>query len=148
MDPKLDSILLDLYYNIENSSAFSGIENLYKTVKRLGYTYTKKEIKDWLFHQKTYTLHYPLKKRWKRSRIITFGPMWLVEGDLAVIADLKHYTSFSYLLLCVCTFSKYLFARPLKTKKAGEVVQALEEIFKSASPGITYFRTGKVCLCF
>lgn len=144
MDPKLDEDLTDLFYNIENSSAFSGVENLYKVAKEKNLPYSKKEIKDWLHYQKTYTLHFPIKKKIKRTRIISYGPMWLVEGDLGLIPDLKYYTSnYQYILLLVCTFTKLIFAKPLKTKSGPEVAAALKQIFSEIKVPVTYFRTGK-----
>ena len=143
MDPKLDDALQELYYNIDNSSAFSGVENLYKAVKSKGLPYSKKQIKEWLRWQKTYTLHFPLKKKWKRAKIISYGPMWMVEADLGVITDLKFLASnYQYILLVVCTFTKKLFARALKSKKSTEVASSMDNIFTEANPNITYFRTG------
>ncbi len=146
MDPKLDEDLTDLWYNLENSSAFSGLANLYKVVKEKRLPYNRKQVRDWLHWQKTYTLHFPTKKRFKRARIISYGPNWLVEGDLGIISDLKHYTSnYQYILLMVCTFTKRIFARPLKTKTGPEVADALKEYFAEAKERnfpVVYFRTG------
>ncbi len=143
MDPIMDKALSYLYYDVSNSSAFGGLENLYKVAKAKGLPYSKKQLKEWLHMQKTYTLHFPLKKRWKRSQIISYGPMWLVEGDLGVISDLKYYTSnYQYILLVVCAFTKFIFARPLKSKGAKEVAEAMSDIFSKAYPPIQQFRTG------
>ncbi len=144
MDPQLDDDLSDLYYNIENSSAFSGISNLNEAVKKNGLPYTRKQVKDWLHWQKTYTLHFPAKKRFKRTKIVSYGPNWLVEADLGLIPDLKFYASnYQYILLIVCSFTKFLFAKALKTKSGPEVAAALKDFFAQADPAVTYFRTGK-----
>lgn len=140
MDPSIDEILSDLWYNLENKSAFGGVERLYSTVKEKKLPYSKKLIKKWLSGQKSYTLHFPLKIKIKRNKILSWGIDWLFEADLAHIPDLKWATSnHPWILVCICTFSKYLWAIPMKTKRGEEVADALKQVLKQRKP--VYLRT-------
>ena len=145
MNPKVDELLTDLYYNLDNPAAFSGVEKLYSAAKEKQIPVSKKQIKNWLHFQKGYTLHFPKRKQFRRRKIISYGPMWLVEGDLGLMPDLKWYTGgYEYILVVVCTFTRFLFALPLKTKSGPEVAAALKQIFSTAKPPILQFRTGNV----
>ncbi len=130
MDPKLDEDLSYLWYDLNSSSAFAGLNKLYAEVKERGLDYSRENVKKWLLAQPSYTLNYPIRSRkFRRNRIISYGIDWCWQMDLAHIPDLKHAVSNYVWLLCVIdTFSKFLMVKPMKTKKAVEVSENLKEI--------------------
>lgn len=136
----MDEDLSELYYNLENSSAYAGLDRLYKAVRAKGMPYSKADVRYWLNAQPVYTLHKPVRKKFPRSRVISWGPNWLLEADMALLPEYVWRTSNKpWLLVCICTFSKYLWVRALKSKKGAEVAAALKEIFAESKP--VYFRT-------
>ncbi len=140
MDPQMDEDLSDLYYNLENESAYAGINKLYRAAKMRKLPYTRREIIKWLNAQDVYTLHFPVKKSVKRSKIISWGPNWLLEGDMAILPDFRWRTSNKpWLLVCVDTFTKMLYVKALSSKKGPETAEALREIFSAVRP--VYFQT-------
>lgn len=142
MNPNLDEQLFDLYYNVGNSTAFGGLNKIMKAIKEKKLNISRQQAKSWLHRQRTYTLHYPIRKKFKRSRVMSYGPNWLIDGDLGFLPDLKWVTgNRPYFLLCVCTFSKFIWVIPLKTKQGKEVSEGLESVFSTCNPPAVYFRS-------
>lgn len=61
-----DEILIDTYYNINNSSAFSTVQRLHDNLKEKGINIKKDIIEEWLQRQNTYTLHRDRKTKFRR----------------------------------------------------------------------------------
>ena len=78
----LASVLQHLYYDPESPVAFAGIQQLYKEAKRVYPKLVRKQdVVDWIREQSTYTLHKPIKRKFRRSRTIvtTMDEQW--QGD-------------------------------------------------------------------
>lgn len=130
MDQLIDENLSSLWYDVEQSSAFSGINNLYRVVKAKNLPYTKKQVETWLKEQETYQLFRPARHRFKRPPIISYGLNFLFECDLAFFPDLKwQMGNHNIILVVVDVFSKFILAEPIRTKKATDVAEAFKKIF-------------------
>jgi hypothetical protein len=55
------------YYKLSAPASYGGLS----TFKPKGYT--KKEVKEWLQSQNTYTLHKPTRRRFTRIRVVVYG---------------------------------------------------------------------------
>lgn len=79
-----------------------------------------------------YELHKPARKNYLRRHVSLRGFKDLFEADLI---DLYQYreenNGYKYILIVICCFSKYVFARPLETKKGNEITEAMHSILKS-----------------
>ena len=80
-------------------------------------------------------IHKPARVRFPRRRVQIRGLHDLFQADLV---DLKSRASsnngYSYILFVMNTFSKYVWAEPLKTKTGGEVARAMAKILASTTP--------------
>ena len=80
-------------------------------------------------------VHKPARVRFPRRRVQIRGLHDLFQADLA---DLKSRASsnngYCYILFVMNTFSKYVWAEPLKTKTGGEVARAMAKILASTTP--------------
>lgn len=66
----------------------------------------------------------------RRTRIKSLGET--LQSDLISLIQLKkHNNGFSYILVTIDTFSKFVLARALKSKSAKHVVPAFQSIFNS-----------------
>ena len=112
----MDSYLESVYYNPKRSGSFGGVESLYRDVKEEGkLKLSRKQIRDWLLKQDTYTLHKPARHNFKRNCTIVSGidELWMM--DLADMQSLKQYNDgYRYLLVCIDVFSKYTWIVPIK----------------------------------
>jgi Integrase core domain/Chromo (CHRromatin Organisation MOdifier) domain len=119
--------LSEIYYNPENPAAFSTLEILHKAVNG---SISKKQIREWLQNQNTYTLHRPKRKRFQRNfyDLDNIGDLW--QTDLICWESLAKYNDgFKYILVIIDCFSKFVYTVPLKSKNANEVTNAFKEIF-------------------
>jgi transposase InsO family protein len=120
-------MLKNLYYNIKEPSSFRGEEAIrrYSKKKKL----SQKEIKHFLQQQQTYTLHKRLRKKFPRQPVIVSGLNQQFQADIAEFGAIKKYNkNYKYVLFIIDCFSKYAFAKPLKTKSALDVSKAFEKI--------------------
>ena len=66
----MDDYLSSVYYDPKWPGGFGGAERLYKDGR---FALSRKEIREWLMKQDTYTLHKPMRRHFKRNRVIVGG---------------------------------------------------------------------------
>ena len=70
----MDDYLASVYYDPKRSGGFGGVDRLYKDVKKEGkFNINRTKIKEWLMKQAAYTLHKPIRPRFKRNCVIVGG---------------------------------------------------------------------------
>ena len=78
-------------------------------------------------------LHRKVVRKFQKRRIITKGIDDIWAADLLIMNQYSRQNrGFNYIFNVIDTFSKYLFAVPLKTKSGGEVAKAFEKIIKQS----------------
>ena len=125
--------LKSIYFNPKDIGSFGGVNRLYQSAKNIYPQITQKNVKDWLSGKLEYSLYKDARKTWNRNRIFVsqIDEQW--ECDLLdVNYDSRKNKGIRYLLVIIDVFSKYLFVKPLKNKKADFLVKAFEEVFKES----------------
>ena len=131
----LIKFLKDTYYNPENPEGFSSVDKLYKAAKNEFPSTKKSEIKNWLSSQLTYSLHKPVRKFFKRNRIIVSYINQQFQIDLADMSNLsRNNNGFKYIFTCIDLFSKYAWAIPVKDKKSESIIKCLNIVFEQRKP--------------
>jgi len=111
--------------------SFSGLESFYRALKKRGLPVKKKELKDWMLSQKTYTLHRNKINKFKRNKVIVAGIDDTWQADLVDMQKFsKQNNGFKYLLTCIDVFSKYAWIVPLENKNGKTLVDAFKKILK------------------
>ena len=91
-------------------------------------SYSKKIVR-YLRKNKTHSLHKPLRKNFKRRRIITRYPGHIVQMDLVDMQKFSGSNSgYSYILVVIDLFSKRLWLRALKTKEGKETADGIRTV--------------------
>lgn len=118
--------LLDkYYYDIQQPTAFGGLEPLAKVSKK-----PLRKVKHWAEKQLAYTLHKPVRLHFKRNPILVSAIDEIWQADLADLSNLsKENRGYKYLLTVIDIFSKFAFTVALKNKSATSVKKAFEDIF-------------------
>ncbi len=114
------------------SGSFSGISN-FKTALQFekNIVVSKKDIYDILKKDRNFLLEMrKIRKRIPRRSMNVHGYGILFQSDLGQLFPFNGYV---YFLLCVDIFSRKLFCRPLKSKRAEEVEKAFKSIFIEAN---------------
>ncbi|KAI8479492.1 hypothetical protein Bbelb_427530 [Branchiostoma belcheri] len=123
-----DEILRNVYYDPGNPAGFGGVGRLHQAVGSK-HGITRQQVKDWLRSQDTYTLHKPIRRRFKRGRVVVSGLNHQWQADLADLSSLaKHNDGYRYLLTCIDVLSKFAWAVPIKDKKGLTLVEAFQSI--------------------
>ena len=125
--------LKDIYFSPKHRASFGGSEKLYRAVQEEGrFDLSRGQIQKWLHKQEPYSLQKPLRYTFQRTPIVVAG---IDDQWSADLMDMKKFSKdnngYSYVLVVVDTFSKYMWVRPLKDKQGSSVSKAFEDIFKS-----------------
>ena len=129
MKKKTLALLDRLYLTPSEPSSLGGIQRLYKAAKLHNVSY--EDVLEYLQRQESYTQHKPVRRKFKRRRIISVDVNDQYQVDLA---DMQKFSEFNdgvkYLLTAIDCFSRYGLVEPVKSKKPGEIAEALARIFK------------------
>ena len=121
-----------IYYNPKHPAAYGGVEAVFCAVKKDRVNISRRQIKEWLAEQPVYTLHKPIRKNFKRNRVLVdkIDQQW--QAALVDMASLAKYNKgFKYLLTCIDVLSKYAWAVHLKNKTGLALTKAFKHILKS-----------------
>ena len=89
----------------------------------------------WLTQQNVYSLHKPIRHRFKKRRVIVskIDDQW--QADLVDMQKNKSQNkNFNYILTVIDIFSKFAWAIPIKNKTGDSITRAFEIIFKDRIP--------------
>ena len=144
MDAEKEAYLKSIYYNVSHPASYSGLDRLYREVKKEGrFQLTWKELKAWLKTQETYGIYKPARRRFKRPRVMVSGIGIQADVDLMDTTQLTEYNDgVRFMLLHIDDFSRYVRTVPLHSKTGKEVAQALKSIFRDGGKTDT-LRAGK-----
>ena len=99
------------YYNLLAPASYGGL------IKFKPKGYTKKEVREWLQSQDTYTLHKPTRRRFSRRQVVEYEIHHQWQADLVDLGKLESYNKgFKYLLTCIDVLFRYQCVVPLTDK--------------------------------
>ena len=123
----MDDYLSSAYYDPKRSGGLGGVNRLYDDVKKEGrFKISRNEIKQWLMRQDTYTLHKPMRRHFRRNRVIVGGIDQQWQMDLADMQSMQKFNDGYF-----DVFSKYARVVPLKNKTGPSLVEAFKIILSS-----------------
>ena len=92
----------------------------------------------------SYTKFKPARKNFKRQRVIVRYAYELFAADLLDYQKYKHSNrGYAWIAVFYDAFTKMIYCRPLKTKSAIHVSEALEDVFRDKSPDLLLVDMGK-----
>ena len=121
-----DKRLERLYFDPSKPGSYGGLKSFKSSLPlRL-----KKKADSWLKDQPVYNLHRPVRRKFKRGKVITAGIDQQWQADLVDLSNISSSNKGNkFLLTVIDCFSRYAWARTLKNKKGESVRDALESIF-------------------
>lgn len=126
MSQSMNDVLKSIYYNTSHAAGFSSVKKLSNAS---GYSYS--QVKKWLKAQPTYTLHKQAKKKYSTRKYIVhdIDDQW--QADLCDVTSIsKANSGHNFILTVIDIFSRFAWARPLKSKHGKEVEKAFRSIFR------------------
>ena len=131
----IDYVLHEIYYDVANPGGFSSAEKLRNAAIALGHDYSLNDVRKWLAGEEVYTVSRRSTSKHTADRGIQSAGLdskW--ESDLAVLLQFSaDNDGYSYIMFAIDVFSRHLWARALRTKRAEEVAKALESVFLSGN---------------
>ena len=135
----INNYLKDIYYDPAHPASFTGITKLWQAVKSENqYDLKFGDVKEWLGRQETYVRHKPVKKVFKREKIVMSRMDQQWDAD---VMDMQKFArqndGYRYLAIFIDIFSRYIWVRPLKTKKPIQMVDAMDNVFSKGRKPIS-----------
>jgi transposase InsO family protein len=128
----METIFENEYTKTSAPGAYSGRESFIRELKKRYKNVNRTDVIKWLEKKDAYTLHRPMRLRFKRNRVIVSGKDDTFQIDLIDLPSLSYANdSYRYILVVIDCFSKYVWARALKSKSSDTVLSAIQDIFKS-----------------
>lgn len=122
----MEERLKTVYYDPKHPAGFASIQKL---AKATGVSVRK--VKAWLKEQPTYTLHRQARKTYPVRHYVVHDIDEQWQADLAEVQDIASKNEgYRYILTVIDIFSRYAWARPLKSKRGEDVAVAFRDIFQ------------------
>ena len=122
-------ILRKTFLNPDHLVGFPGAKPLVDVARVKGVK--PSTTQNWVESQLTYTFQKPVRKRFKRNRVIVNGKDEQWQADLVDVHALKKDNDgYRFLLTVIDVLSKYAWVVPLKDKTGKRLVDAFDAIFK------------------
>ena len=126
---RMNEKINELYFNPKFPASLPSLQKFYREATKVITDLTYRDIVAWSKQSETYTMHKSARKNFHRERIYTNSIDYLWEIDLVDISRLKEFNDgYTFLLVCIDTFSKYVWTRPLKKKSGKATVEAFTDI--------------------
>lgn len=134
--------LQNVYFDSKSPVAFSGINKTWNFIRKDNKV-TKKQLVKWLLSQDSFTSFRPLKKNFKRPRVVSPYKNYLWMTDTAYMINFKENNDgYSFFVVFIDTFTRHLIAYPLKTLRASEMIAAMTKAFQDQKCQIMYSDAG------
>ena len=122
------SKLQERYYDPKRAGSYGGVAALRRAVP-------EQKVEQWLSEQDAYTLHKPVRRRFKRRCVVVGGPNQQWQADLVDMSRLKKTNDgITFLLTVIDVFSKIAWCVPLKNKSAVSLVAAFSQLLSNRAP--------------
>lgn len=109
-----DTLIEKIYQNESKPAAYLGPEKIYKVLQNQGYaTPGIHKIRKWIQKQDDYSLQKPVRRNFKRAKIIVSDRNEQLDIDLADMQSLaKENDQVKYLLVTIDVFSRFVWIKP------------------------------------
>ena len=130
-DRLLNSYLKSIYYDPAHPAGYAGGEKVYQAIKaERKYKVTRKRLMAWLRLQNAYTTFKPVRRRFKRPRLIVSDRDQQWDCDTLNMTYFKDYNNgYAYILICIDIFTRYLITRPLQSLRGAHIKEVFNDIF-------------------
>ncbi|XP_046561846.1 uncharacterized protein LOC124270833 isoform X1 [Haliotis rubra] len=133
---KQEKALEKYYFNAQNPGAYFGPSKLRDELKKNKQHKIKlRKVKRFVNNQDAYTLHKPVKHKFKRLKVRVNSINEMFDVDLTDLSRFsKENDGIRYLLVAIDILSRYAFVLPLTNKKPESVFKAFKEILNTSQP--------------
>ena len=121
-------LIVQRYYDSKPVGSYGGVAALRRVVP-------EQDIAPWLSEQDTYTLHKPVRRRFKRRCVVVGCPNLQWQADLVDMSRLKKVNDgTTFILTMIDVFSKLTWCGRVKNKSAVSLVAAFTQLLGNGEP--------------
>ena len=118
------------YTEVGHPLYFSGISNIFKYYEGC---LSIRQIQDFLSASYTYTLHKESNDKWIRNPTFKYYKRYQFQMDLIEIINVSEANdNYKYILTCIDIFTRYAWAKLMRSKKPSETIRCFKEILAEA----------------
>ena len=124
---ELEQGLRDIYYNPK--TGYQSAERLYQKALEDGLSVSRKQVKDWLRSQDTYTRYKQIvrKHKFRQTKVNYLGEQ--IQMDLVDMGSYKNKNKgYYWILTSIEILSRYAFAIPIYRKDTNNMTKAVTEL--------------------
>lgn len=127
--------LRQIYFDPRHPGSFKGAHKLFEVVKEEGkHAISLRDIKRWLQNQESFSLGKPVRRAFRRLKVIVQGMGDQYEADLADMQKFKNDNNgVRFLLVVIDVFSRFIWVETLRSKGQEDVISAFRKIFERTS---------------
>lgn len=139
-----EDYMAKIYYDPSAAGSFTEVDKLFRYVQQEGkYDISKYKVRKWLQRQQHYSLQRPVRRYYRRNKVVFAGIDDQWDADLMDMTIFKKENNGAqFVLLVIDIISKYVWMRPLKDKKGPTTARAFEDILREGRQP-TKIRTDK-----
>ena len=126
-------LLSDIFY--DPNVGYTRIQALYKAAKNKNKSIKLDDVRKLLRKQNIYTLHKPIRRKFRCRQTVVGGIDYQWQVDLADVSSMSKYNDgYRYLFCLIDVFSKYAWVVPIVDKSGKTLVKAMKMFLKERSP--------------
>lgn len=129
---KREALLKNIYFNATRGGSFFGQEGLFRAAlkanKNKRIKLTRDDVREFLSNNDIHTLHKPVKRLFKRRRVIMGRPWTQWQCDLIDFRAFKDDNKAGWVLMCIDVFTKMAFAEPVLTKSNEDIIAGFNRL--------------------
>lgn len=138
----VEQTLRKIYFDPAHPAAFGSAERLYRNAKLQMKNLTMKEVENFLDKQISYTMHRPVRRKFKRRKTYARYVDHIWQLDLVSLqAIAKENSGYNYIMTGIDILSRYAFAEPIKRKTGKEVTSAFKRMLRKSKRKPTKIQT-------
>ena len=142
----IQKYLEEVYYDIGQPGSYESVAGVWETIQEQGNPegVTRKQVEQWLMTQPVYARHKNVKRNFRRQKILvnTMDEQW--DTDLMDLHMLSRKNDgYKYIVIFIDLFSRYLWAAPVKSKTAKEMLRVMGDVFEQRQPKLLRSDQGK-----
>jgi len=126
----------NVFTNLELPGSFSGVLSVHRSVNSDGSMpfVSKGQVLKYLENEPAYTLHKQPVRTFSRRKVVVAGMNHQWQADLMDLSSpWRINKGYRYVLIVIDVFSKFVYARPLKSKRAPEILKAFQSIVSDSN---------------
>ena len=128
-DSDIDRYLESIYFDPSHPASFGGVNRLSRYAQKEK-KISPEKVKQWLSRQDVYVKHKPVRKNFKRLRVVVPRKLYQLDADTVSMTRYdKHNSAYKYILVIVDILTRFCWACPLKSLTGQEMTSADPSLF-------------------